>query len=92
MQNPQPTVHVHLKRDGGVLVLGSEGGGLQWFPLTLNRLESALAEAKAQGAVIEYSRDDPEADPPKPVELIYKIIMTYEMPVKLLKAPPFPLP
>ena len=92
MQNVQPTVHIHLKRDGSVLVLGSEGAGFQWLPLTLNRLESTLAQAKAQGAVIEYSRDDPEVDPPKLVELIYKIIMTYEMPIKLLKEPPFPLP
>jgi len=92
MQNLQPTVHVHLKRDGSVLVLGSEGSGFRWFPLTLGRLESTLAGAKAQGAVIEYSRDNPEADPRKPVELIYKIIMSYEMPIKLLKDPPFPLP
>ena len=51
-----------------------------------------VGDTKAQGAVIEYSRDDPEVDPPKLVELIYKIIMTYEMPIKLLKEQPFPLP
>jgi hypothetical protein len=48
--------------------------------------------AKAQGAVTEYSRDDPEAEPPKAVELIYKVIMNYAMPITLLKDPPFPLP
>jgi hypothetical protein len=51
-----------------------------------------LAGAKSEGAVVEYSRDDPHADPPKPVELIYKIIMSYHMPIKLLKDPPFPVP
>jgi hypothetical protein len=92
MQSLQPTVHVHLKRDGSVLVLGSDAAGFQWFPLTLSQLQSTLQGAKPEGAVIEYSRDDPEQDPPKPVELIYRIIMSYEMPVKLLKQPPFPLP
>ena len=47
---------------------------------------------KSEGAVVEYSRDDPHTDPPKPVELIYKIIMSYHMPIKLLKDPPFPVP
>ena len=46
MPNLQPTVHVHLKRNGSVLVLGSEGAGYQWFPVTLSRLQSTLAGAK----------------------------------------------
>lgn len=69
-----------------------EEAGLRWFPLTLELLQSTLAGAKSEGAVVEYSRDDPHADPPKPVELIYKIIMSYHMPIKLLKDPPFPVP
>jgi hypothetical protein len=92
MQNLQATVHIHLRRDGSILVLGQNEPGFHWFPLTLTRLESTLAAAKTQGAVIEYSRDDPESDPPKPVELIYKIIVSYEIPIKLLKEPPFRLP
>jgi hypothetical protein len=92
MQPPQPTVHIQLKRDGSVLVLGGEEARLRWFPLTLELLQSTLAGAKSEGAVVEYSRDDPHADPPRPVELIYKIIMSYHMPIKLLKDPPFPVP
>jgi hypothetical protein len=60
--------------------------------LTLELLQSTLAGAKSEGAVVEYSRDDPHADPPRPVELTYKIIMSYHMPIKLLKDPPFPVP
>jgi hypothetical protein len=92
MQQPQPTVHIHLKRDGSVLVLGADEAEPRWFPLTLELLQSTLAGAKSEGAVVDYSRDDPQADPPKPVELIYKIIMSYHMPIKLLKDPPFPVP
>lgn len=91
MQNLQATVHIHLKRDGTILVLGQDGPGFQWFPLTLTRLESTLAGAKMQGAVVEYSRDDPECDPSKSIELTYKVIMSYEMPIKLLKEPSFRL-
>jgi hypothetical protein len=92
MQQPQPTVHVHLRRDGSVLVLGADQAGLQWFPLTLERLQSTLAGAESEGAVIEYSRDDADADPPKASELVFQIITSYKMPIKLLKDPPFPLP
>ena len=92
MQQPQPTVHIHLKRDGSVLVLGADEAEPRWFPLTLELLQSTLAGAKSEGAVVDYSRDDPQADPPKPVEFIYKIIMSYHMPIKLLKDPPFPVP
>jgi hypothetical protein len=92
MQPPQSTVNIHLKRDGSVLVLGADEARLRWFPLTLELLQSTLAGAKSEGAVVEYSRDDPHADPPKPVELTYKIIMSYQMPIKLLKDPPFPVP
>jgi hypothetical protein len=92
MQQPQPTVHIHLKRDGSVLVLEADEAEPRWFPLTLELLQSTLAGAKSEGAVVDYSRDDPQADPPKPVELIYKIIMSYHMPIKLLKDPPFPVP
>ena len=92
MQDAQPTIHIHLKRDGGILVLGSVGANFRWFPVTLDRLESALATAQRQGTVIEYSRDDPEADPSKTVEAIYRIIMSYEMPMKLPKDPLLPPP
>jgi hypothetical protein len=92
MQDAQPTIHVHLQRDGGILVLGSIGANFRWFPETLDRLQSTLARAKRQGMVIEYSRDDPEADPSETVEAIYKIIMSYEMPMKLLKDPLLPPP
>jgi hypothetical protein len=73
MQQPQPTVNIHLKRDGSVLVLGADEARLRWFPLTFELLQSTLAGAKSEGAVVEYSRDDPHADPPRPVELIYKL-------------------
>jgi hypothetical protein len=92
MQDAQPTIHVHLKRDGGILVLGSAGANFRWFPVTLDRLQSTLSAAKPQGMVIEYSRDDPETDPPTTVEAIYKIIMSYEMPIKLLREPLLPPP
>ena len=87
-----PTIHIHLRRDGQALVLGQISTGLRWFPLTIDRLQSALADAKAQGSVIEYSRDDSETDPPKSVELVFKIISSFQMPIKLLREPPFPLP
>ena len=92
MQRLQPTVHIHLQRDGRVLVLGAVGANFRWFPTTVRQLQHTLEVAKAQGVVIEYSRDDPEADPPKNVELVFKTIMSYELPMKLLKDPPLPLP
>ena len=87
MQDTQPTIHVHLKRDGGILVLGAVGANFRWFPTTLDRLQSTLSVAKLRGMVIEYSRDDPDTDPSTTVEAIYKIIMSYEMPIKLLREP-----
>jgi hypothetical protein len=89
--NNQPTIHIHLRRDSSILVLGEGETGLEWFPVTINRLESVLADAKTKGSVIEYSRDDAEPDPTKSVDLTFKIIASYEMPIKLLREPSFPL-
>jgi hypothetical protein len=90
--NLQPTIHIHLSRDGSIFLLGEDQSGQQWFSVTTTRLESILTEAKAQGAIIEYSRDDPESDFSKAVELIFKIITEFKMPTKLLKEPSVHLP
>jgi|APCry1669193181_1035450.scaffolds.fasta_scaffold228438_1 hypothetical protein len=85
-------MHIHLTRNGGVLVLVPYPSGYRWQSVPVASLEKGLQELKQKDGVISYSRDDPEADPPAASLMIFKIIETYKIPMQLLKEPRFPLP
>lgn len=85
------TMHIHLKRDGTILALGRAPSGVTWHTLTLDHLQRELQSLKGQGVAVAYSRDDPEADPPKLVEMVFKIIIRFELPMQLLREPPVPI-
>jgi hypothetical protein len=85
-------MHIHLTRDGGILALSESNGVQSWRSISLGQLQSGLASIRAQPDVaIAYSRDDPETDPPKAVELIFKMIQSYGIPLRLLREPLVPL-
>ncbi len=85
------TMHIHVRRDGTVLALGETSRGVTWHALTLDRLQSELQSLKGRGVALAYSRDDPEADPPKLVEMVFKIVASFELPMQLLREPPVPI-
>ena len=85
------TIHIHVKRDGSVFALGETSDGLHWHALTLDRLQNQLEQLRGKDVAVAYSRDDPESDPPKLVETIFKIIMSFGLPMELLRNPPVPL-
>ncbi len=85
-------VFLHIKTDGTVLALQEAPDGLKWLHVTVDRLEKELEVAKAQGAAVIYSRDDPDHDPSKEVLLIFKIIMGHGLPIQLRRDPPIAVP
>lgn len=82
------TMHIHVRRDGTVLALGDTPRGLAWHTLTIDRLQRELQALKGQNVAVAYSRDDPEVEPPKLVEMVFKIIVGFELPMQLLREPP----
>jgi hypothetical protein len=90
MPRVEGTIHIHVKRDGSVFALGETPGGLRWRALTIDPLQSQLEQLRGKQVAVAYSRDDPESDPPKLVETIFKIIMSVGLPMQLLRNPPVP--
>jgi hypothetical protein len=82
------TMHIHVKRDGTILALGQTSHGVSWHTLTLDRLQRELQAIKGRNIAVAYSRDDPEVDPPKLVEMVFKVIASFELPMQLLREPP----
>lgn len=83
---------LHLRRDASILALQELPSGYAWRHVTLDLLQKELAAVRDQGVAIIYSRDDPEAAPSKEVELVFKIIMSFKMPIQLRPTPPVPIP
>ena len=89
--NLQPSIHIHLRHDGQALVLGQGPAGYKWLPIDQSSLGSALLAAKSQGASVQCSREDPDSDPSPLVEEASQFIASLQIPMKLLREPPFPL-
>ena len=92
MNSAPASIHIHLRLDGQTLVLGQGPGGYKWLLIEMDSLQSALRAAKTQRATIQFSRDDPDSNPSKPVERVLARLKGFDLPMQALREPPFPLP
>jgi hypothetical protein len=76
-------IYVHLAWDGGIFVIRGETGEQLW--VDAEGLDRELQAAKERGAVLLYSRERGDEDPPEPVAETFARIAAYELPIKLLE-------
>lgn len=86
------TIHLHVKQDGRLFALSQASNGLRWQSLTFEQLQTQLEPLRGKAVGVAYSRDDPKAEPSKLVETVFKVIMSYGLPLQLLRDPPVPPP
>ena len=77
-------LYIHLAADGAVFIVRWNGEQL-WTDR--EGLRGELAMAKAAGATILYSRENPETEPGQEIVETFKLIPEAGLPIKLLKDP-----
>ena len=90
----QGEIHLHVKRDGTLLMLGATDSTWAWHAVTLARLQALIErgrEVKAPEAAIAYTRDDPDRDPTAIVETTFKAIASFGLPIRLAREPFIPI-
>jgi hypothetical protein len=85
------TINIHVRRDGRILALGQAQGGFAWYRITAEQMQQSLQTARGKEVVIAYSRDDPDEEPPRIVETIFRVIAGFKFPMQLLREPAIPV-
>lgn len=81
----EPTLYIHLNFDGGIFTIDGDTGESAW--VTERKLKEALETLKERGGNVLYSRERPTEDPPRLVVHTFKVIISYELPVKVIEEP-----
>jgi hypothetical protein len=84
-------VHFHVKQDGTVLTLEQNSRGVSWRPITIDRLQRDLTALQDRNIPVACSRDDPDTNSAKLVEMIFRIITGFDVPIQILREPPVPV-
>lgn len=86
-ENPtmeQAVLYIHLQIDGGIVAMREDG---KMMNVSVAQLREELAAVMdAEGSLL-YSREDPQSDPPEHLNAVFREIIGYELPIKLLEHP-----
>jgi hypothetical protein len=72
-----------------ISILSADALLLNGEPTDLDRLDHALAEAKAAGGLVYYYRENPPADPSAGAMEVLKLVVKHQLPVTLSTQPDF---
>jgi hypothetical protein len=81
----EPTLYIHLNFNGGILTIDGDTGESAW--VTERKLKEMLDDLKGRGGNVLYSRESPTEDPPRLVVHTFDVIISYELPLKLIEEP-----
>jgi Ankyrin repeats (3 copies) len=81
----EPTLYIHLNFDGGIFTVDGDTGESAW--VTERKMKEMLGTLKERGGNVLYSRERPTEDPPRLVAHTFRVIISYELPIKVIEEP-----